>query len=131
MTPIDTTAVNATVTPSLLPLRAGRVRIRANAATASTALKGMRRSLTRLQIRQPGTAPSRLKAYIMRDALVMHAMPQKTWPIAAMMMTALAQPVLMADSKTAIDVPPASLMAFSSAAAKVIASSTMYPMTAE
>ncbi len=37
----------------------------------------------------------------------------------------------IADWKTAMDEPPASVMAFGSAAAKVIASSTIQPMIAE
>ena len=64
------------MTPSLLPFSAGRVRMTESTATAMTALNGIFRALTRLQIRDPGTAPSRLNAYIMRDALVMQLMPQ-------------------------------------------------------
>src|SRR3954451_24753202 len=124
MTPIDTTAVNATVTPSLLPFSAGRARTSAKTATAMTALNGMRFELTRLQIRQPGTAPSRLNAYIMRDALVMQLMPQNSWPQTAMMSTSLTQPVPIAFSNTANTVPPPSVTAPVSAAANVIASST-------
>ena len=45
---------------------------------------------TRLQIPQPGIAWSREKAYHVRDALVRHAMPQKSWPIVAISTTALA-----------------------------------------
>ena len=63
--------------PSLLPLSAGRVMISASTATKMTALNGIRFVLTLLQIRQPGTAPSRLNAYIMREELVMQLMPQK------------------------------------------------------
>src|SRR3954470_21001454 len=106
MTPIETTAVNATVTPSLLPLSAGRVRTSAITATAMTALNGMRLESTRLQIRQPGTAPSRLNAYIMRDALVMHAMPQNSWPMTAMMRMSFTQLVSIELSNTANTVPP-------------------------
>jgi hypothetical protein len=100
--------------------------ISAATATAITALNGIRRWLTRLQVRQPGTAPSRLKAYIMREALVMQLMPQKSWPVAAMMSTVFVQPWLpMALSKTEMDVPPPSVTAFGSAAANVMASNTM------
>src|SRR3954453_13568144 len=101
MTPIETTAVNATVTPSLLPFSAGSVRISASTATAITALNGIRRSLTRLQILQPGTAPSRLNAYIIREELVMQLMPQKNWPTTATISTNLTQPLLIAALKTA------------------------------
>src|SRR3954466_15025417 len=124
ITPIDTTAVNATVRPSLLPFSAGSVRISASAATAITALNGIRLSLTRLQSRQPGTAPSRLNAYILREALVMQLMPQNSWPQTAMISTNLTQPVPMAFSNTANTVPPPSVTLPASAAANVIASST-------
>src|ERR1700754_1360511 len=96
MTPIDTTAVNATVTPSLLPLSAGRVRISAAAETASTALNGILLLLTRLQRRWPGTASSRLKAYIMREALVMQLMPQNICPKNEINRMNSAHPVLIA-----------------------------------
>src|SRR3954468_11910787 len=125
MTPIDTTAVNATVRPSLLPLSAGRVRINASTATAMTALKGMRLTLTRLHSREPGTAPSRLNAYIMREALVMQLMPQKNCPTTQMIRIIFTHDVDMALSKTAKTVPPPSLTAFVSLAAKVMASRTM------
>ena len=79
--------------PSLLPLSAGSVRISARTATAMTALNGIRFSLTLLQIRQPGTAPSRENAYIMRDELVMQLMPQNSCPMTAMMRIAFTQRV--------------------------------------
>src|SRR4051812_8554875 len=125
MTPIDTTAVKATVTPALLPLRAGKVRMSARTATAMTALNGMRLASTRLHRREPGTAPSRLKAYIMREALVMQLMPQKNCPTTQMMRIIFVQEVVMALSKTAKTVPPPELIAFVSCAAKVMASRTM------
>src|SRR3954454_7609666 len=124
ITPIETTAVNATVTPSLLPLSAGSVRISAKAATAITALNGIRLELTRLQSRHPGTAPSRLNAYIIREALVMQLMPQNSWPQTATMSTNLTQPTPIEFSNTANTVPPPSETLLTSAAANVIASST-------
>src|SRR4051795_5816560 len=131
MTPIDTTAVNATVRPSLLPLSAGRVRMSARTATPMTALNGMRLALTRLHRLDPGTAPSRLNAYIMREALVMQLMPQKNCPTTQMIRMVFTHDVDMALSKTANTVPPPSLTAFVSLAANVMASSTMYPAIAE
>src|SRR3954468_18312319 len=131
ITPIDTTAVKATVTPSLLPFSAGSVIRNATNATAMTALNGMRRWLTLLQVRQPGTAPSRLNAYIIRDALVMQLMPQKNCPITQMIRMNSTQPVLIEFSKTAKTVPPPSLTFAGSCAANVIASSTIQPMIAE
>ena len=38
----------------------------------------------------PGTAPSREKANVIRDALVTHAIPQNSWPIVEIRSTALA-----------------------------------------
>ena len=61
-----------------------------------TALNGIRFSLTLLQIRQPGTAPSRENAYIMRDELVMQLMPQNSCPMTAMMRIAFTQLVSIA-----------------------------------
>src|SRR3954452_487039 len=131
MTPIETTAVNATVTPSLLPLSAGSVRISANTATAMTALNGIRFSLTRLQIRQPGTAPSRENAYIIRDELVMQLMPQNSCPMTAMMRIALTQLVLIAARNTAGAPPPPLVTAAGSAAPKATASRRVEPIVAE
>src|SRR3954463_12578421 len=125
MTPIDTTAVKATVTPALLPFSAGRVRMSANRATAMTSLNGMRLALTRFHREDPGTAPSRLKAYIMREALVMQLMPQKNCPTTQMIRMVFTHDVPIALSKTAKTVPPPPLTALVSLAAKVIASRTM------
>src|SRR3954454_24074671 len=125
MTPIETTAVNATVSPSLLPLSAGRVRISANTATAMTALNGIRFSFTLLQIRQPGTAPSRENAYIMRDELVMQLIPQNSWPITAVMRITFTQLVSIALRNTAGAPPPPLVTAAGSDAAKVTASRRM------
>src|SRR5690349_17681957 len=125
MTPMETTAVKATVSPSLLPLSAGRVRMSATTATAMTALNGMRLESTLLHSRQPGTAPSRLNAYIMREALVMQLMPQKNCPTTQMMRIVFVHEVVIALSKTAKTVPPPLLTAFVSCAANVMASRTM------
>jgi len=62
MTAIETTAKKATGMPSALPNAAGIVRIAAQIAMKMTALNGSLRSLTRLQIFDPGIAPSRLNA---------------------------------------------------------------------
>ena len=68
----------------------------------------------------------------MRELLVTHAMPQKSWPIVAIRMTASAQFwFISAEVKTEIDVPKESLMAATSVAANVIASSTNQPISAE
>src|SRR6187200_653104 len=110
---IETTAKNAHGTPAAFPAR--------------TENAGTRRLSTALHRRQPGIARSRENAYQVRDALVRPAMPQKIWPIVEMRITSSAQPELIALVKTEIDVPPASLIAFVSEAANVIASRTSQP----
>ena len=88
-------------------------------------MNGIRFALTLLQSLQPGTAPSRENAYIMRDELVMQLMPQNSCPITATIRISLTQPVDIALRKTAGEPPPPSVTAFGSDAANVIASSTM------
>src|SRR3954464_6470104 len=104
--------------------------ISAHTATARTEYTGTRRLSTELQSFQPGIARSRENAYHVRDALVRPAMPQKIWPIVAMKITASAQPELIALVMTEMEVPPASLIAFVSLAAKVSARSTNHPNSA-
>src|SRR5919112_3410739 len=130
MTVIETTAKKAHGAPAALPLSAGSVTMSENAATASTELAGTRRLSTLLQKRHPGIARSREKAYQVRDALVSPAMPQKICPIVAMRITSSAHPELIALVNTEIEVPPASLIAFTSEAANVIAISTNQPNSA-
>src|SRR5919199_1323345 len=127
---IDTTALNAHGTPAALPPSAGRVMISAQTATASTEYSGTRRLSTLLQIRQPGIARSRENACHVREALVRPAMPQNTWPIVEIRITASAHPELIALVNTDSDVPPALLIAPTSVAANVIASSTNQPNSA-
>ena len=67
----------------------------------------------------------------MREALVTHAMPQNSWPMQEIRITISAAVADSAVSKIASDVPPASVIAPSSAAANVIASSTIQPISAE
>src|SRR4029078_1393243 len=85
---------------------------------------GTRRLSTRLHRCQPGIARSRENAYQERDALVRAGIPQKSWPMLEIRITSSAQPELIALVKTEIAVPPASLIAFVSEAANVIASRT-------
>src|SRR3954470_12673404 len=88
--------------------------------------------LTRLPSFQPGMARSRENAKKVREQLVTQAMPQKNWPTQAMKMIASAQFwFMLAEVKTEIELPAASLIALVSVAAKVIASSTNQPMIAE
>src|SRR3954454_12264942 len=127
---IETTALNAHGTPAAFPPSAGSVMISAQTATARTENIGTRRLSTVLHSRHPGIARSREKAYHVREALVRPAMPQKIWPIVAMKITVSAHPELMAVVMTEIAVPPPSLIAFVSEAAKVSASRTNQPNSA-
>src|SRR5919199_2977831 len=130
ITVIETTAKKAHGIPAALPLSAGSVTMTQKAETARTELRGTRRLSTVLQIRQPGIARSRENAYHVRDALVRPAMPQNTWPIVEIRITASAHPELIALVNTDSDVPPALLIAPTSVAANVIASSTNQPNSA-
>ena len=95
-----------------MPFSAGSVRISANTQLPTIARRpGSRLWLTRLHSRQPGTAPSRENAYIMREQLVTQAMPQNSWPIVEMRITTSPSRCHRA-RKTAIELPPASLIAF-------------------
>src|SRR5215204_4513380 len=132
MTPIETTAKKATGTPAALPDSAGSVRIPAKRHDPSTAATGtLRFPLTLRQSLLPGVARSRENAKKVREQLVTHAMPQKNWPIVEIRITVSAQPSDMALVKIDRDVPPASLTAATSVAAKVMASRTNHPINAE
>ncbi len=76
-------------------------------------------------------ARSRENAKNVREQLVTHAMPQKNWPTVEIRITVSAQPSSIALVKIASEVPPASLTASTSEAAKVIASRTNQPISAE
>ena len=91
----------------------------------------MRWLLSRRHRLWPGTAPSRENANVIRDALVTQAMPQNSWPTVEMTSTALAADEVSADSMIDCEVPPAASIAFVCVAAKVSASSTNQPNTAE
>src|SRR3954447_2832363 len=80
-------------------------------------------------MRQPGIARSRENAYVMREQLVTHAMPQNSWPIVAMITMTLSQPPESAVENTASEEPKPALMPSTSVAANVIASSTIQPPT--
>ena len=115
-----------------LPGSAGRVIRNEARQLPITALTGTPLALTRLQSREPGMARSRENAKNVREQLVTHAMPQKSWPTTAIRMTASAQFwFISAEVKTEIELPPASLMAPTSVAANVIASSTNQPISAD
>src|SRR6202012_3677728 len=131
MTEMEGTARKATGSPAWLPLNAGMVMMNAHTATNTTAQLGV---LFRLSLRHrlwPGTAPSRENAKVMREALVTQAMPQNSWPMVEMTSTALAADDVRAVSMIDCEVPPAASIALVWVAAKVSASSTNQPNTAE
>jgi hypothetical protein len=115
----------------LLPDRAGSVRIPARRQDPSTAATGTPFEFTRLHNCQPGVARSREKAKNVLEQLVTQAMPQKNCPIVEIRITVSAQLFFIALVKMASEVPPPSLTAVTSDAAKVIARSTNQPIKAE
>src|SRR5215210_6301270 len=132
MTPIETTAKNATGVPTSLPDSAGRLRMPARTHEPITAATGTPRlPFTLLHSFHPGVTRSRDSAKNVREQLVTHAMPQKNCPIAEIRITTSAQPDDIALWKIASVVPPPSLTAPTSEAANVIASSTNQPISAE
>ena len=88
-----------------LPYSAGRVTIAQIAAMPSVAFRGARFGATFDQIWCPGTARSRLNAYIIREALVRPEPPQKNWPMVEMIITALNPARPSAVAKMPIDEP--------------------------
>src|SRR5829696_9770157 len=132
ITPIETTAKNATGTPAALPDSAGRLRMPARTHEPITAATGTPRwPFTLAQSRCPGVTRSRESAKNVREQLVTHAMPQKNCPIAEIRMTTSAQPSDIALWKIDSEVPPPSFTAATSVAAKVIARSTNQPISPE
>ena len=107
------------------------VMMNANTQTKKTAHVGVRLDPSRRHRLCPGTAPSREKAKVMREALVTQAMPQNSWPTVEMTSTALAAAEVSAVSMIDCYAPPAALMALTLVAAKVSASSTAQPKMAE
>ena len=98
MTAIDVTAKNATgmingssAVPRLTSISAGNVTIALTTATRITALAGTRLALSFDQCCQPGTARSRLKANVIREAEVRHDVAQNNWAEAEMNSTSVAQ----------------------------------------
>src|ERR1700739_4695282 len=90
ITEIDVTARNATGLPLELGKYAGKVMTAASTTTNSTDHVGVRFWPSRRHRLCPGTAPSRENANVMRDALVTQAIPQNSWPIVEIRITAFA-----------------------------------------
>src|SRR3954451_569666 len=116
-----------------LPNSAGMEMIRANTETAITPLNGTRSRLTRRKIAQPGIARSRENAYQVREALVRHAVPQKSWPMVAIRTTSFAAHESIAVVKIVPTKPfdGADPIASTSLAANRKASRRIQPMMAE
>src|SRR5690242_9976584 len=70
---------------------AGRVTAAEKNATNITALAGTRVAVSFLRVEDPGMAPSRLKANVIREADVMHEVAQKNCAEAEMKSTSPAQ----------------------------------------
>src|ERR1035437_9407947 len=96
MTEIEVTARNATGVPRWLGKYAGIVMTRANTHTKNRAHVGVRFGPSLRHRLCPGTAPSRENANVIRDALVMHAIPQNSCPIVEIRITAFAAAELRA-----------------------------------
>src|SRR4051794_18933265 len=79
--------IGASSVPKLTSISAGRVIRPASTAQSSTALTGTRLAFTFDHIDEPGIAPSRLNAKVIREALVRQATVQNSWPHAEMKTT--------------------------------------------
>src|SRR6476469_2818137 len=98
MTAIEVTAKNATgmisgasAVPMLTLINAGSVTMAQHTATSITAFAGTRFAVSDCHILEPGIAPSRLNAKVIRDAEVMQDVAQKTCAEAEMNSTRVAQ----------------------------------------
>src|SRR6476646_9338104 len=91
-------------------MRAGRVTMAATMATMITALAGTRLAVSAAQRLDPGTAPSRLNAYVIREADVMHEIVQKNCPTVEIRSTVPAQWEPSAALKIGATPPPASAL---------------------
>src|SRR5919109_5141208 len=113
--------------------RVGSMSAHASTQIAATAKTGTRSALaTRFQSWCPGTAPSREKANIMRDADVTEAFPQKSWATQAMKSKNSAQFALIDVSQMyGTADPTASSVPWTSGTAKVTATRSMKPKTTE
>src|SRR4051812_8091960 len=76
--------IGSSAVPKLTSISAGSVITPASTATSITALAGTRFALTFDQMAEPGIAPSRLNAKVIREALVRQATVQNSWPQAEM-----------------------------------------------
>src|SRR4249919_3549980 len=98
--------------PRLTSISAGAVTIALTTPTSSTALAGTRLAVSFDHSCEPGIAPSRLKAKVIRDAEVMHDVAQNTCADAEMNSTNAAQ-LLPSDWVKMNATPPAPVPALS------------------
>src|SRR4051794_2857118 len=96
----------ASAVPMFTSISAGRVTIAATTATRSTAFTGTRLAFKADHRLEPGMAPSRLNAKVIRDADVMHEVAQKNWAEAEMKSTRPAQLEPMDCTKMYATPPP-------------------------
>ena len=96
-----------------------------------TAATGTPLLLTFESLAEPGRPLSRENAKHIRDALVRQATPQNSWPRVEISTITLVAVSVSALSKMASEPPPPSFTAPTSVAAKVMASSTSQPISAE
>src|SRR4051812_46966777 len=102
----------ASSVPRLTLMSAGAVTIAQQIATSMTPLAGTPLADSLRQVAEPGIAPSRLNAKVMRDAEVMHDVAQNTWADAEMNRTNVAQS-FPRDSVKMYATPPAPTPALS------------------
>src|SRR5215207_3712190 len=76
--------IGASSVPKFTSISAGSVIRPASVAHSITALTGTLLAFTLDHMAEPGIAPSRLKANVIREALVRHATVQNSWPQAEM-----------------------------------------------
>src|SRR5687767_2797828 len=128
---METTAKNAYGNAFSSPSSAGSVMRRAAMQTKITAHFGTPLASTRRSSPENGRPLSRENAKVIREALVTHAMPQKSCPTVEITTTAFSAQESSALPKIASDEPAPSLTASTSVAANVIASSTNQPIRAD
>ena len=100
------------------------MRIAADTPTSITALAGTLVAVSADHLFEPGIAPSRLNAYVIREAEVMHEVAQKNWADAEMNSTRVAQLVPSDSTKIPATPPPASALSGSPWALSGIAKTT-------
>src|SRR3954451_7597314 len=83
--------IGASAVPKLTSIRAGRVISPAITVTNMTAFAGTLVAVTFDHSLEPGIAPSRLNANVIREALVRQATVQNSWPHAEIAITIVCQ----------------------------------------